>query len=141
MASHLMQFWLNVENGKRFDLLDSHNRHEKGLPVPYGTSALLRFANVGPFERYLIGIYLQKNSVFYQVQFANIVISEEASINILKTDMKSFKRLRKRKKHIRQKNLCSPSQTCKFYFCWKDIEKINIGWSLIYFYSLQSLFA
>ena len=103
--------------------------------MPYGTSALLRFANVGPFERYLIGIYLQKDSVFYQVQFANIVISEEASINILKTDMKSFKRLRKRKKHIRQKNLCSPSQT------WKDIEKINIGWSLFYFYSLQSLFA
>ena len=53
--------------------------------MPYGTSILLKFANASELERYLIEIYLQNNSAFYQVQFGNIQMSEEASINILKT--------------------------------------------------------
>ena len=94
---------------KIFNLSDLHrpSRYEKGLPVPYGTSILLKFENASELERYLIEIYLQKNSVFYQVQFGNIQISEEASINILKTYTKSFKSSNKIERHKHQKNCVS----------------------------------
>ena len=51
----------------------------------------MKFANASELDSYLIEIYLLKNSVFYQVQFENIAISEEVSLNILKTYMKSVK--------------------------------------------------
>ena len=94
---------------KNFNLLDlhRHSRYEKGLPVPYGTSILLKSDNASELERCLIEIYLQKNSVFYQVQFGNIQINEEASINIFKTYMKSFKSLNKIERHKHQKNCVS----------------------------------
>ena len=53
-----------IPHGKVFYLLDSHIRDEEGLPVPYGTSVLLKFANASELERYLIETYLQKDSVF-----------------------------------------------------------------------------
>ena len=56
---------------------------------------------------HLIEIYLQKNSVFYQVQFVNIAISEEVSLNILETYMKSIKSLNKRERHKCQKTCVS----------------------------------
>ena len=65
----------------------------------------MKFANASELDRYLIEIYLQKNSVFYQVQFENIAISEEVSLNILKTYMKSVESLNKREKQT-PKNLC-----------------------------------
>ena len=65
-----------IPHEKVFYLLDSNCRDEKGLPVPYGTSVLLKFANASELERYLIEIYLQKNSVFHLVQFLDIAVSE-----------------------------------------------------------------
>ena len=53
-----------IPHGKVFYLLDLHSRDEKGSPVPYGTSVLLKFVNASELERYLIEIYLQKNSFF-----------------------------------------------------------------------------
>ena len=61
-----------IPHGKVFYLLDLHSRGEKGLPVPYGTSVSVKFANASELDRYLIEMYLQKNSVFYQVQFATL---------------------------------------------------------------------
>ena len=65
-----------IPHEKVFCLLDSNSRDEKRLPVPYGTSVLLKFANASELERYLIEICLQKNSVFHLVQFLDIAISE-----------------------------------------------------------------
>ena len=98
-----------MPHGKVFYLLDSHSRDEKGLPVPYGTSVLLKFSNASELERYFIKISLQKNSAFYKVQFVNIAISEEVSVNILKTYMKSVRSLNKRERNKCQKPLLAKS--------------------------------
>ena len=74
-----------LPNGKVFYLLDSHNRDKQGLSVPCGNSVLLTFANASELEWHCIEIYLRKNSPFFQVQFVNIAIREEVSLNILKT--------------------------------------------------------
>ena len=89
--------------------------------MPYGTSVLLTFVNASELERYLTEIYLQKNSVLYQVQFVNIAMSEEGSINILKTCMKSVKTLNKRERHKRQKTCVTQVSPVNSNF----VEKIN----------------
>ena len=73
----------------------------KRIASTIGTSVLLKFANASELERYLIEIYLQKSSAFYQEQFVNIKKSEEVSLKILKTYMKSVKNLYKRERHKR----------------------------------------
>ena len=61
----------------------------------------MEFANASELDRYLIEIYLQKNSVFYQVQFVNIKINEEVTLKNFKIYMKSVKSLYKRERHKR----------------------------------------
>ena len=127
---------------KVFYLLDLHSRDKKGLPVPYWTFVLLKFANTGEVQRYLIETYLQKNSVLYQAQFVNIVISEEVSVDILKTYMKSVKVSNKRERRKRQKSCVNQVRSVNFNFVEKinTFKKKNIGCSLCYLHSLRSLF-
>ena len=79
--------------------------------------------------------FVCKRTVFY-------TITEEVSINILKTCMKSVKSLNKRERHKCQKTCVSQVRPVNSNFVEKIniFKKKNIGWSLCYLYSLQSLF-
>ena len=53
-----------IPHGKVFYLLDSHSRDKKGLPVPYGTSVLLKFANVLSLRGILLKFSCKRTVVF-----------------------------------------------------------------------------
>jgi len=85
-------------------LFDSHSRNNQGLPVPDGTSVLLKCTGPYEIENYLKRVYLhmERRSCFFQLQFIKVDITEINKQNLRQN-------FRNSTRHVSSETLESPN--------------------------------
>ena len=76
-------------------VFDSHSRDENGFASPTGASVLLKFRTLADIEEYIRHVYLENNNnpqSYFQIQYFDIEIPRESSIDIQRSVTKSRKR-------------------------------------------------
>jgi len=84
----------NNDTQNSYFLFDSHSRSQQGLPVPDGTSVLMKFSRLCEIENYLKQVYLHadRRRCFYQLQFIEVVLTDTSASSLIQNFRNEMRR-------------------------------------------------